>query len=413
MKKIFLFSIFYFLFSVPVFAASPQELKDAIDKKNSELQKVNFQIQEIQDNLEGVKKEGQTLKKEVVKIDSQVKQLNLGIKSSEITIEKLGLEVEDLQYKISDSEDQIIKKRKGIAEILKLIQSKDRENILVMLLKNETLAQSVLDSQNLDNLNFQLSNGILELQSLRGELNNKLDESSTKKKLKESESFNLKSRKSIAEDLKKNKETLLVQTKNQEKNYQNQLSELEKQQLEISDEISKFEDELRRTFDISLLPIKRPGVFSWPIKLIKDGGIGRITQHQGEVSYLYKGKPHNGLDIGAPIGTPVYAAEDGKVEAVDNNDRSYYRKYQYGKYVFIKHNNNMSTLYAHLSKQVARVGDIVKRGDLIGYSGNTGYSTGAHLHFGVYWSASVVMKSVSPALGLVPIGVIINPEDYL
>ncbi|MBI5306228.1 peptidoglycan DD-metalloendopeptidase family protein [Candidatus Wolfebacteria bacterium] len=411
---IILLSTFYFLLSAIIaFAANPQELKEAIYKKNTELQKVNSQIQEIEDNLESVKKEGKTLKKEILKIDSQVKQLNLGIQSSEITIEKLGFEIDSLQYQIADSEEKIINKRKGVIEILRILQEKDRENTLAVLLKNKTLSDSVLEVQNINNLSGRLNNEISELNFLKDDLSEKLKESSNKKKNKETENFTLKNKKSIVEDIKKSKESFLEITKNQEKNFQSQLSELEKQQLAISDAIGDLEDELRRSFDASLLPIKRPGVFAWPIKIAKDGGIGRITQYQGEVSRLYKGKPHNGLDIGAPLGTPVYAAEDGKVEAVDNNDRSYHKKYQYGKYIFIKHNNNMSTLYAHLSKQVVRAGDIVKRGDLIGYSGNTGYSTGAHLHFGVYWSASVLMKSVFPANGLVPIGVIINPEDYL
>ena len=101
--------------------------------------------------------------------------------------------------------------------------------------------------------------------------------------------------------------------------------------------------------------------------------------------------------------------------AVDNNDRgvSRWQKYQYGRYVLIKHDNNLSTLYAHLSRQVVARGATVKRGDLIGYSGNTGYSTGPHIHLTVYWAPSVQMKSVPPAAGLVPVGVTIDPNDYL
>lgn len=411
---IMLFFIFYFLFSAAVvFAANPNQLKESIDKKNGELQKINSQIQEIQDNLENIQKEGQTLKKEVSKIDRQINQIKLGIRSSEITIEKLGSEIELTQDKISKTENEIESKRKGIIKSIQELQSKDDEDSLMVFLKNKSLADSAFEIQGLSDLSANLANDVIEMQSLKQMLNGKINEFADKKQLKEEENFNLKNRQSIVEETKKGKQTLLDVTKNQEKNYQNQLSELEKQQLAISDEISDLEDELRRSFDITLLPIKRPGVFSWPIKLVKDGGIGRITQRVGEISYLYKGKPHNGLDIGAPIGTPVYAAEDGIIAAVDNNDRSYYRKYQYGKYIFIKHNNNMSTLYAHLSKQIVRVGDGVKRGDLIGYSGNTGYSTGPHLHFGAYWTPSIQMKSVAPANGLVPIGVVINPEDYL
>ncbi len=412
--KIFLAAAFCFLLSTfLVFAANPSHLKESIEKKNEELQKINSQIQEIQNNLEDVKKEGQTLKKEVVKVDSQINQIKLGIRSSEVIIEKLGLEMESTQYKIADTEDEIAKKRKGIIQALQELQSKDGESAIIIFLKNKSLSDSAFEIQSLSDLSANLADNVVEMQSLKQVLNEKADELSGKKQSKESEFYNLKNKQSIVEEIKKSKQTLLEATKNQEKNYQKQLSELEKQQLAISDEISDFENELRRAFDIALLPIKRPGVFAWPIKLIKDGGIGRITQHQGEVSYLYKGKPHNGLDIGAPLGTPVYAASDGVIEAVDNNDRNYYKKYQYGKYILIKHNNNLATLYAHLSKQIVKTGDIIKRGDLIGYSGNTGYSTGPHLHFGVYWAPSILMKSVSPANGLVPIGVVINPEDYL
>ena len=120
------------------------------------------------------------------------------------------------------------------------------------------------------------------------------------------------------------------------------------------------------------------------------------------------------MDIGgAPIGTPVFAAADGKIIAVDNNDRNAWNKYQYGKYILIEHDNNLTTIYAHLSAQVVQKNSLVKRGDLIGYVGKTGYATGPHLHFGVYWAPSVLMKSIPPAEGLVPIGVVINPEDYL
>jgi len=409
----FLFSAFYFLFSIIVFAANGNELREAIDKKNQDLQKINSQMQEIQDNLEGVQKEGQTLKKEVGKIDKQINQIKLGVRSSEVVIEKLGLEVQSTQSEIVDAEDAITAKREAIIRTLQELQLKDGDNSLIIFLKNKSLAESAFEIQGLSDLSANLAGEVNEMQSLKNTLNEKVDTLSGQKQAKEGEYYNLKNKQSITEDLKKTKQYLLEQTKNQEKNYQQQLSELEKQQMAISDEISVLEDELRRAFDVSALPSKRPGVLAWPIKLKQDGGVGRITQHQGEVSYLYRGKPHNGLDIGAPLGTPVYAADDGVVEAVDNNDKNFYRKYQYGKYVLIKHNNNLATLYAHLSRYTVGKGANVRKGDLIGYSGNTGYSTGPHLHFGVYWAPSVQMKSIPPAMGLVPIGVVINPEDYL
>ena len=85
---------------------------------------------------------------------------------------------------------------------------------------------------------------------------------------------------------------------------------------------------------------------------------------------------------------------------------------QYGRYVMIEHDNNLSTLYAHLSRTIVANGDIVQQGQVIGYSGNTGYAFGPHLHLGVYWTPSVTFKPF-PGAGLVPVGITIDPNDYL
>jgi len=419
---IFLLSTFYFLLStVVVFAAAPEELKQSIEQKAQELENIGKQIQENQQKLEVVQGGKKTLQKEVNNVQTQIKQIDLGIKSSEVNIEKLGLEVESLQYNISDSEKQIIQKKDAIAEILRELQQKENESPLVTFLKNKTLSDGVFEAQTLADLNNNLSTEVNKLTFLKDDLVFSLDKTTEKKQEREVENFTLKNKKTIADEIKKVKQSLLEQTKNQEKNYQKQLSELEKQQRAISDEISELEDELRRSFDPSLLPSKRPGIFTWPIKLVKDGGIGRVTQHQGEISYLYKGKPHNGLDIGTPPGTPIMAASDGVIVATGNNDLGVWKNYQYGRYILIQHDNNLSTLYAHLSKYAPDIkeGARVIRGQVIAYSGGargaygSGHSTGPHLHFGVYWAPSIRMISKPPAKGLVPIGVIINPEDYL
>lgn len=395
-------------------AAAPMELQQAIEEKTKVLQSVTQKILETQKNLSEAEQKSGSLKNELGRIDYKVNQLNLSIKSSEITLEKLNLEISALEYEISEAENKTTLKKSAIEDLLRSIQQKDGEGGVLSFLKGKTLASSFSEFQNIVALGDNLSDGVRELSIIRQNLEIKLKEVAEKKRGSEEEKQTLRFRKTLAEEQKADRKSLLAQTKNLEKAYQNQLEELKEQQEAIFDEITKIEDEMRARFDASLLPGKRPGVFEWPIKLVRDGGVGRVTQHQGEVSRLYRGKPHNGLDIGAPQGTPVYAAEDGIVIKTGNNDRSSWTKYQYGKHVMIQHKNNLTTLYAHLSiNTVVAEGAYVRRGDLIGYSGNTGYSTGPHLHFGVYWSSSVLFKSVPPAAGLVPVGVIVDPEDYL
>ncbi|OGY67206.1 MAG: hypothetical protein A3H63_00120 [Candidatus Harrisonbacteria bacterium RIFCSPLOWO2_02_FULL_45_10c] len=397
-----------------VFAANTEDLKTAINEKTKALEEINQKITQTQKELGATEDKGRTLQKEIKGIDYNLNQLGLGIKASEINISKLSLEIESLGYEIGQVRSAIQIKKSGIAQLLRELQHQDNQPLLLTLLKNKSIAESLAELESIASLNAGLGSETNELQALNENLTGKLNLTSDKKNSVEVENQNLKYRKTISENQKMGRQSLLQQTKNQEKTYQQLISELEKQQNSISDEISRAEDELRKTFDPSLLPAKRPGVFAWPVKMVKDGGTGRITQHFGETSYLYRGKPHNGMDIGGVgVGTPVFASDDGIIAAVDNNDKSTWSKYQYGRYVLIEHNNNLTTLYAHLSSAIAKKGASVRKGDLIGYTGSTGYATGPHLHFGVYWSPSIQLKSIPPAAGLVPVGVVIAPEDYL
>lgn len=97
-------------------------------------------------------------------------------------------------------------------------------------------------------------------------------------------------------------------------------------------------------------------------------------------SYISRGiipGVHTGIDFVAPTGTPIWAAADG---VVTTSDASGYNG-GWGKTIVITHQTNVTTRYAHMSKLIVKEGDQVKRGQIIGYSGSTGRSTGPHLHF--------------------------------
>jgi LysM repeat protein len=103
----------------------------------------------------------------------------------------------------------------------------------------------------------------------------------------------------------------------------------------------------------------------WPV-------LGEITDYFG----TRNGK-HKGLDIAGPIGSPVFTVDDGVVS------KSYFSS-SYGHVIFIKHPNGFETVYAHLHKRFVREGENVKRGQQIGKLGNSGRSSGPHLHFEVH-----------------------------
>lgn len=104
----------------------------------------------------------------------------------------------------------------------------------------------------------------------------------------------------------------------------------------------------------------------------------QLTSGYGMRSHPVLGgrRQHQGIDLAAPSGTPVYATADGVVGRAD-----WYSSY--GLYISVNHGAAMETRYAHLSRLAVTAGDFVKKGDIIGYVGSTGRSTGPHLHYEV------------------------------
>lgn len=100
------------------------------------------------------------------------------------------------------------------------------------------------------------------------------------------------------------------------------------------------------------------------------------------------GRMHKGIDVKVYIGDTISSAFDGKVRVVSYEGKGY------GNYVVIRHNNGLETIYGHLSKHLCKVGDIVKAGQPIGLGGNTGRSTGSHLHF----ETRLLGEAINPAL---------------
>ena len=125
------------------------------------------------------------------------------------------------------------------------------------------------------------------------------------------------------------------------------------------------------------------------IKPVADKYLNRVASGFGTRFHpiLKVNKVHNGLDFAASVGTPIYATGDGKVKMAGFNSG-------YGNVVVIKHGNGYETLYAHMSRIKTSNGKRVKRGDVIGYVGSTGLSTGPHLHYEIHKEG----KPVNPVM---------------
>lgn len=162
--------------------------------------------------------------------------------------------------------------------------------------------------------------------------------------------------------------------------YEENLEEIEEEAEKLEEEIQKIINEKARASYMGDLP---EGSFLWPVP-----GYYHVSSEYG---YRW-GKLHKGIDIaGSGIkGEPITAANSGEVIFVINTCKHNYGKSKscgcgggYGRYCIIDHGGGYTTLYAHATDIIVEVGDYVTTGDVIGYVGSTGYSTGWHLHFEV------------------------------
>ena len=186
---------------------------------------------------------------------------------------------------------------------------------------------------------------------------------------------------------------LVKKTQNDEEVYQELLREKQQERLQLQQDIYEYESRIKYLRDPNTIPGPKKGLLKMPFEIVAP-----LTQRFGETAFakanaLRYGKPfHDGTDFGLPSGTRLVSSADGIIIGTGNTD-IVSRCQSWGKWIAIKHGFGLTTLYAHLSLVKVRLGQKVKMGELIGYSGNTGFSTGPHLHFGVYDSNGIQIVS--------------------
>jgi murein DD-endopeptidase MepM/ murein hydrolase activator NlpD len=421
MKKstpIFLF-LLLLLFASPSAHSKISQLKEQINKKSQEIEVIEKEIEKYQNEIDKILKEKRTLKNQISrlrkttgKLKAEINLTQQKINNSSFIIEKLGLEIQEKNKQINNKKD-------SLAEIIRELNEEESQSLLEILLAHNSLSDFFANIERMEYLQKDINYGLEELRSLKTEMEKHQLEKKREKNNLETLKIRLDDKKNIAESNKRQKKNLLTKTKNKEENYRKILEEKLVKKQAFLDEIAELESQLRIVIDPGSIPSVGSGVLKWPLDKIK------ITQYFGNTPFatrnpqVYGGKGHNGLDFRASTGTSVKSALSGVVKGTGNTD-SVRGCYSYGKWVLIKHNNGLSTLYAHLSLIKVKKGQSVTTGELIGYSGETGYATGPHLHFTVYATQGVKItkfeKSTNCKNAYIPIAdpkAYLNPLSYL
>jgi murein DD-endopeptidase MepM/ murein hydrolase activator NlpD len=205
---------------------------------------------------------------------------------------------------------------------------------------------------------------ILELRALKRDISGKKENLEYQKKLIESTKKSIEQQKTLYEQRAKKQEQISAALRAQRLAYEKREDTLLKNSKEIEDMIKKIlrsnPSEARGT-----------GKYIWPLKGVLTSQYGRRFHPVFKVW-----RTHSGIDIAAPTGTPLKAADSGVVILSE-----WYGGY--GRAIVVDHGRGFATLYGHLSKQNVKEGDKVNKGQVIGLVGSSGVATGPHLHFEV------------------------------
>lgn len=414
MKKIIFSAVFIilaiFAFSSYARAQTESELRNQINSANSQIEKINKEIEALSNQIAVTSEQKKTLANAIKELTLKKDKLVKERQQTEKKIKATGLVIKTLNNEIVEKNNVLNISKDALSGLLKNLYQQDDSTFIQKLLSKDNIGDLSREYNNIIQLNSEIKDHINNVSKQKESLTISKD-----KKEDEQDALNILKKTLTAKELellanKKEKDTLLTQTKNKESEYQKMLAEQIKRRDAFEKSIEDYESQLKFILNPKLLPKEGSGVLSWPINNVF------ITSLYGS----RWGKFHYGLDFRAKVGTPVTSMASGTVMGTGDTDIAC-RGASFGKWIFIKYNNGLSSTYGHLSEIKVQKGDNVKTGDIVGLSGNTGSSTGPHLHVAVYASDGVKVdtvpsKSCNGKIFTQPIAALsayLNPASYL
>lgn len=371
------------LLLVPFVFSSAQtatEIRNKIEQKDEEIQKLEKEIASYQTELNSIGKQKSSLANELKELDITKKKLNADISVTQKQIDRTNLKIQNLSNDIGDKETSIKNNTTSIKLEIKKVNEFEDKSFVETLLSNDDFTVMWNDVNNIMTVRESMRANISKLKETKTVLEDTRQETIDAKNELTRLKNQLSDQQKIVVQNTNEKNKLLKQTQNSEANYQQLLKDRIAKKEAFEAELEDYESQLQFILDSSKLPKGR--VLSWPLDSIY------VTS-----PYAPRwGGFHRGTDFRASIGTAVKAMADGVVKGTGDTDVCCPGA-SYGKWVFIEYNNGLSSTYGHLSLISTSKGKEVKRGQVVGYSGNTGSSTGPHLHVSLYVSNGVKVDS--------------------
>lgn len=399
---------------------SVTDLQQQKQSKQAQLNEIMKKILDYQTEIKQKQSQANTLKNNIAILNLQIQSTEAQIQATESKIDATNLEIADVTGQIIETEKQIVKQKDILRELISQINDLDQMSPLEIALENDNFTDFLNQLQYATSIQERSQQVLGEIKQLNARLVTKNAELKKQKSDLDVLNESLNAAKKGLVDQQRAKQAVLDQTRGQERAYQKLLNQQQSLQGDLEKQIFDLEVELNKRLGNKRLPSIK-GLIDWPMD-------GVLTQGFGNTGFTKLGYTyHNGIDIAAPAGTPIYAVADGVVEDTDTNNFA-----SYGNWVTVRHTiqtksgpHQLISLYAHMSSFRVRKGQQLKRGDLIGFEGNTGNTTrllygpgrGYHIHFGLYDADGYgVTAGKYPNLYgpyRIPYGATYNPLEYL
>jgi len=400
-------------------AQTADDLQQKIVERNKDISKLEQEIKSYQKEIDTLGSQAVSLAATIKSLDLTRKKLEVNISITEDKITTKNLEIQKLGTQIKGKENNIKDDQRIIIQTFATLYTADDQSLPEIILSSHSVADAWDSLDQLGILQKSIYGKITSLQQIKVGLETTKNATEKAKAELIVPNKQLTEQRTIVLSTAAEKNSLLKQTDASEASYKKLLADKKAQEAAFQQEINVYESQLHLLVNPALIPHAGSGVLSWPLDAVF------VTQYFGNTPFstanpqIYNGKGHTGVDFRASIGTPIKAALSGVVVGISNTDLVR-GCYSYGRWIMIKHANGLSTLYAHLSLETVSVGQVVRTGQNIGYSGNTGYSTGPHLHFGVYATQGVVIKKFDSSINrkgaTIPIAdfsAYLNPLSFL
>ena len=411
--------IIFPLISMGTFTVSAQtpieKLQNEITQKTTRLSEIEKEIAEYEAALKEVGAEKSTLQKAINQLSLERKKVQADISYTENKISSTDLELNKLSLEIDTTQSSIEKNREAVEQILRSLNVSDNESMVEILLRHKNISEFWSAYEELQIVRDKMATKIASLSEQKVVLQDKKGETSQKRE----ELIDLKTQYSdqqgILTENTAQKSELLSATKSEEAEYQAMLKARQQARDTLMAEVRNIESQLKFILDPTTIPSAGTAVFRWPV----DNPY--ITQYFGYTKFAlqsgaYKNNMHNGMDLGAPVGTKIYAPLSGTVRMTGNTDLVP-GCYSWGKWALIDHPNGLSSMFAHMSQIAVVPGQKVQTSEVVGYIGSTGYSTGPHLHYTLYVTDGVEVKQFNQFKAVTGCGAALSPfaavEAYL